>query len=498
MKKYLISVLIILIILNSFIPCNISEASSWTLNKSAVEIGGNATSTSAELAPSDAPIINAASAIVMDVDTGDILYEKYAHEKHYPASITKVLTCLLAVENGNVNDVLTVSENVMSQVEMDSSRIGLEAGEQLTLRDALYGMMLNSGNECALTIGEYIAGSTEGFADMMNERIKTLGCTDSHFVNPNGIHNDDHYTSCYDMALIGCAAYQYPEFKKLISSQTYTIPETNKNEERVLWQENRLIYSGNGEYYYQYCTGGKTGYTETALATLISFAERDGRRLVTVVMKCNPTTESYLDTIKLDEFCFNKYKLCKPLVDFELPNVNNTSSSLLGNYYADLDHELPEYYVNSSYSFYIRSHVSDDEVEKQIEFYDKPIGNLAGKIRFYYNGFELGASDITVKVPFILATSTDAIVAEKSIPAPEPVVKKYIMRVIYILAGLIAIALIILLYIKIRNAFRRFYTKRTIKYYPVSRDMRSKKNREAAKKALEAEQAAKKEKEQET
>ena len=329
MKKYIIAILIVLLIINSFVPFTCSEAAGKVYGKSAVEIGGNATSTSADVAPSDAPEINAASAIVMDVDTGDILYEKYAHEKHYPASITKVLTCLLAVENGNVNDTLTVSENVMSQVEMDSSRIGLEAGEQLTLRDALYGMMLNSGNECALTIGEYLAGSTEGFADMMNERIKTLGCTDSHFVNPNGIQNEDHYTSCYDMALIGCAAYQYPEFKKLISSQTYTIPETNKNEERVLWQENRLIYSGNGEYYYQYCTGGKTGYTETALATLISFAERDGRRLVTVVMKCNPTTESYLDTIKLDEFCFNSYKLCKPLFSYDINKKNQNNILIL-------------------------------------------------------------------------------------------------------------------------------------------------------------------------
>jgi len=498
MKKYIIAILIVLLIINSFVPFTCSEAAGKVYGKSAVEIGGNTTSTSADVAPSDAPEINAASAIVMDVDTGDILYEKYAHEKHYPASITKVLTCLLAVENGNVNDTLTVSENVMSQVEMDSSRIGLEAGEQLTLRDALYGMMLNSGNECALTIGEYLAGSTEGFADMMNERIKTLGCTDSHFVNPNGIQNEDHYTSCYDMALIGCAAYQYPEFKKLISSQSYTIPETNKNEERVLWQENRLIYSGNGEYYYQYCTGGKTGYTETALATLISFAERDGRRLVTVVMKCNPTTESYLDTIKLDEFCFTKYKLCKPLVDFELPEVNSDSTSLLTNYYDDLNHELPIYYVNHSYSFYIRSHISDEEIEKHIEFYDRPIGALAGKIRFYYNGFELGASDITVSVPFIMATSTDAIVEENNKPVPESKVKTYAKRVILIVGAIIALLIFIISFVLVRNAIRRFHTKRTVKYFPVSRDMRLKKNQERLKqeKLKEEQEKLKKQEEQ--
>ena len=130
----------------------------------------------------------------------------------------------------------------------------------------------------------------------------------------------------------------------------------------------RLIYSGNGEYYYQYCTGGKTGYTESALATLISFSERDGRRFVTVVMKCNPTTESYRDTILLDEFCYNKYKLCKPLVDFTLPSPNSSSTELLTNYYDDLDHEMPLYYINQSYSFYIRSHIDDSEIEKQVEF----------------------------------------------------------------------------------------------------------------------------------
>ena len=302
-KKRLIYFFVFLILINfiSFFSNNISNDKSgissvyasslnnnnFTVkNSSAIEIAGNATSTDADIVPSDGPIINAASAIVMDVDTGDILYEKYAHERHYPASITKVMTCLLAVENGNVNDQLTVSDTVMSQVEMDSSRIGLQAGEQLTLRDALYGMMLNSGNECALTIAEYVSGSTESFADMMNERARKLGCLDTHFVNPNGIHNEEHYTSCYDMALIGCAAYQYPEFKKLISSQSYTIPETNMNEARDLWQENRLIWAGNKDYYYQYCTGGKTGYTEASLATLISFSERDGRRFVTVVMKC--------------------------------------------------------------------------------------------------------------------------------------------------------------------------------------------------------------------
>ena len=498
-KKRLIYFFVFLILINfiSFFSNNISNDKSgissvyasslnnnnFTVkNSSAIEIAGNATSTDADIVPSDGPIINAASAIVMDVDTGDILYEKYAHERHYPASITKVMTCLLAVENGNVNDQLTVSDTVMSQVEMDSSRIGLQAGEQLTLRDALYGMMLNSGNECALTIAEYVSGSTESFADMMNERARKLGCLDTHFVNPNGIHNEEHYTSCYDMALIGCAAYQYPEFKKLISSQSYTIPETNMNEARDLWQENRLIWAGNKDYYYQYCTGGKTGYTEASLATLISFSERDGRRFVTVVMKCNPTTESYSDTIKLCEFCYNKYKLCKPLTEFSFTGPSEGDFSLLSNYYNDLNHELPKYYVNQSYSFYIRSHVDDSEIEKNITYLDKPIGNLAGKITFWYHGNQLGAVDITVRLPAVVASSTDAIIEANNEPVPVPKYKIWSVRIALMVIILILVILIIILLIKIKKQLQYYNVKSTVRYYPVNRDMRIKKNQERLKK----------------
>ena len=162
-KTKIISVILIIIILCSFVNINVFARS----NNTASTIPGNASATDADFIPSDAPKINAQSAIVMDIDTGDILFEKDAYSKRYPASITKILTCLLAVKYGNVNDELTISESVMSQVEDGSSSIGLAAGEKLTLRDALYGMMLNSGNECALAIAEHIGGSTEEFADMI-------------------------------------------------------------------------------------------------------------------------------------------------------------------------------------------------------------------------------------------------------------------------------------------------------------------------------------------
>ena len=487
-RKKIISVILIAAFICSFIDINAYARG----NNGAAEIPGNASATDAQYIPSDAPKINAQSAIVMDMDTGDILYEKDAYTKRYPASITKVLTCLLAVKYGNVNDELTVSEAVMSQVEDGSSAIGLAAGEKLTLRDALYGMMLNSGNECALTIAEHIGGSTEGFADMMNHTARELGCKASNFVNPNGLQNENHYTCAYDMALIGIAAYQYPEFKKLISSQSYEIPKTNKNDSRVLWQENRLIYEGNGEYYYQDCTGGKTGYTETSLATLISYAERDGRRLVTVVLKCDPTTESYLDTIKLDEFCFNKYKLCKPLFNYDINDKNKDDILILDNYYNDLNHELLKYYVNHNYSFYTRSYIKDEDILKRFNYYSRPEHGVAGKVEFVYNDDVIGYTDITTTVPTIIASSTDALRKVEKPESPDTKLIYYIWTAIKILIALIIVVLLIIVYIKVHKWRLMRESKRSIKYYPIKRDARRNKELE-----LQREKEKKKEKNKE-
>ena len=445
------------------------------------DIAGNSTSTDATgYSPADAPEINAQAAIVMDIDTGDILYEKDAYSAYYPASITKVLTCLLAVENGNVNDELTISQAVMDQTEKGSSSIGLATGEKLTLRDALYGMMLNSGNECALAIAEHIAGSTEAFANMMNSTAKSLGCVNSNFVNPNGLHDQYHYTCCYDMALIGQKAYQYPEFKTLVGSQTYTIPETNLNEERVLWQENRMLYSGNGIYYYPYCTGGKTGYTLDALATLITFAEQGGKRLVCVVMRCNPTTDSYLDSIKLYDYCFDKYRLCKPLANYEFKEVNEEDSTLLENFYDDLDHTMPTYYVNKDMQFYVRSFVADDDITVEDTFYEEPIDGLAGNIRLLYTDRFLKSADITVTIPVIEATSTDALKEQSEEPETKKTdYVKWLKRACILMLALILILLIAIIVSKIDQWLKEKETKRKVKYFPRNRDHRVIKKQEA-------------------
>ena len=173
--------------------------------------------------------IQGPSAVVMDIDSGTVLYDKGGEDQHYPASITKIMTGLLAVEHGNLKDTVTFSDKAIDNVRNDSSNIARDVGEKMTLEECLYGMFLASANECAWAIAEHIGGSEPKFIDMMNEKAKELGCTHTHFANPNGLHMDDHYTCASDMAKIACAAYKNPEIAKIVGTKSYQIPPTNKH-----------------------------------------------------------------------------------------------------------------------------------------------------------------------------------------------------------------------------------------------------------------------------
>jgi D-alanyl-D-alanine carboxypeptidase len=252
-----------------------------------------------------APELVSDSAIVIDADTGDILYEKDAYSTRYPASITKIMTGLLALENGDLTSTVTFSENAIWGIERDSTHIALDVGEELTLEQALYATLVVSANEAAMGVAEHIAGSIESFADMMNEKAAELGCVNTHFVNPNGLHDDDHYTCAYDMALIARAAIQIDKFREITSTTYYEIPPTNlQTESRYLYQNNKLIMEGSA-YYYEPCIGGKTGFTDQALGTLVTWAEQDGRTLICVVMHTRPTSCTYTDATALFKYCFS-------------------------------------------------------------------------------------------------------------------------------------------------------------------------------------------------
>lgn len=208
----------------------------------------------------DAPV-----ALLMDSASGKILYERNAREKRFPASTTKIMTAILALENRKLTDTATVSENAVSTIPYSYTIANLQIGEVLTYEQLLLVLMLPSANDAATVIAEDIGGSVEGFASMMNQKAREIGCENTNFVNANGIHHENHYTTAYDLALIGQYAMKNEPFRKIVSSVKYSLPTTEKydKEDRIFTNNNRLINSSSSNYY-QYATGIKTGYTDPA------------------------------------------------------------------------------------------------------------------------------------------------------------------------------------------------------------------------------------------
>ncbi|MCU6748778.1 D-alanyl-D-alanine carboxypeptidase [Faecalicatena acetigenes] len=256
------------------------------------------------------PNIYGASAIVIDMDSGAVLYEKRADEKQYPASITKLLTTLVALENGELADEIIFSEDSISFLEYGDASIGMTPGEILTLEEALYGVLLASANEVsyavAENIGQKMGGGYAAFIQKMNDRSIELGCTRSHWVNANGLHDEEHYTTAHDMALIASAVYKKEVFQTIMQSLSYTIPPTNlMEEERVLWQNHKMLWPEN-YYYYAYCTGGKTGYTDQAKTTLVTMADNGSMRLAAVVLH-DYGVSVYDDTRAMLDYAFENF-----------------------------------------------------------------------------------------------------------------------------------------------------------------------------------------------
>lgn len=247
------------------------------------------------------PEIQAQGAVLMDAATGNLLYSKNAETKYYPASITKLMTALLVAEKCSLDDTVTFSKTAVTNLESGAVTLGLVEGDKLTVRQCLYGLLLKSANEVANGLAEHTAGSISAFADMMNARAKELGCTNTNFVNPNGLNDSNHYTTPHDMALIARAAFQNATVCKVASTLSYQIPATQKAAARTISLGHKMLYP-NDSRYYQGVIGGKTGYTSLAGNTLVTCAERDGVRLIAVIMKSKST--QYTDTSALLDYGF--------------------------------------------------------------------------------------------------------------------------------------------------------------------------------------------------
>jgi len=245
---------------------------------------------------SEPPSVSAQHAIVIDVNSGMVLYEKNAEEKAYPASITKIMTALLAIESGNLDRKVKVTQ---SAIGVEGSSIYLESGEVLSLRDLVYGLMLRSGNDAAVATAAEIGGTTENFVKMMNQRAREIGAKNTNFKNPSGLHHKDHYTTAKDMALISREAMKNEEFKTIVKAKSW-VTDRGIGKFNNFYNKNKVVYQYDGG------TGIKIGYTKAAGRTLVASSERNGMELICVVMNA---PDWFDDAYKLMDYVYDNYEL---------------------------------------------------------------------------------------------------------------------------------------------------------------------------------------------
>lgn len=252
------------------------------------------------------PAITSETAVLIDADTGAVLYDKGMDECRYPASTTKLMTLLVAIENSSPKDLVTFTETGIRDVTWDSSNINAQLGETMTMKDCWMAAYIKSANEVCAQIAECVGGTEANFVEMMNQKAKELGCTHTHFINASGLPNENHYSSAHDLAKIMRAGLKNARFRKVISCTGYTIPATNLSEARPLHTHMPLM-AKESSLYYEGCIGGKTGFANEAQHTLVTAVERDGRTYIAVTMRGADLGVNCNDSIALYDYAFNNF-----------------------------------------------------------------------------------------------------------------------------------------------------------------------------------------------
>ena len=247
-------------------------------------------------------VVNASSSaeIIMEIDSKRVVHAINENDKKFMASTTKILTAITIIENCNLTDIVEIKKQTTG---VEGSSIYLEAGEKLSIKDLLYGLMLRSGNDCALTLAVHCSGSVINFATLMNQTAQKIGAKNSNFVNPHGLHDENHYTTAYDLALISCYAMKNETFREIVSTKTINIPFTTRNYNRHLVNKNKMLNEFEGS------TGIKTGYTKKAGRCLVSSCKRNGIEFICVVLNCPPMFERSKQLLSNAFFDYKNYKL---------------------------------------------------------------------------------------------------------------------------------------------------------------------------------------------
>ena len=253
------------------------------------------------------PVTSSDTAVLMDAATGILLYDKGADVQRYPASITKIMTCLVALENSSLDEEVTFTETGVRNVNADSSNIGTKIGEVINMKDCLYALMLSSANDAAAQIAEHVGGTEQNFIDMMNQRAEEIGCTNTHFTNSSGLPDENQYSSARDMALIFKEGLKNSEFQEIVSTSNYVIQPTNMTGEARTLNNHHPMLAKGAPNYYKGCIGGKTGYTNAAGQTLVTCVKRKKGTYIVVTMHATDIGVSINDTKALLDYGYQNF-----------------------------------------------------------------------------------------------------------------------------------------------------------------------------------------------
>lgn len=366
-------------------PASLEELEAIIANHQAMPIESNAIPNWPQ-----GPVVTAESAILMDAETGAILYEKNIHEHQYPASTTKILTTLIASEESELNETVTFSHDAVFGIPRGSNHIAMNEGDTLSMEQCLDAILIRSANEVSYAVAEHIGGTWEGFAEMMNARAKELGCVDSNFVNPNGLPDENHYTSAYDLAMIGRAFFANEMLCKITLKPKLFIPK----EEEDLTDWNKMDLIPGHKYEYEYLVGCKTGYTNDARHALVSCAEKDGMKLICVVLN-DESPYHYEDTIALFNYGFSnfdKVNISQTETKYNIDNAGSfySNNDIFGNSEAILS-------LNKEDSIILPKTVDFTDTESSIS-YDTKQENQAAIITYTYQDVYIGSASVDLAV----------------------------------------------------------------------------------------------------
>lgn len=400
----------------------------------------------------DGPVTGAESAILIEAETGTVLYSKNIHQRQYPASTTKILTALIASERCGMDETVTFSHDAVFDTPRDSSHIAMNPGEELSMEQSLNAILIRSANEVCYAVAEHITETTDWsvFAGIMNERAAELGCLDSHFVNPNGLPDEEHYTTAYDLAMIGRAFFANEMLCKITLSRRIDFPPTEKLPSGKL-ENNIMKIIPTGEYAYEYIVGCKTGYTDAARSCLVSSAEKDGLKLICVVMH-DEAPWQYLDTIALFEYGFSNFEKVNVAQTDDRYSIDNTGLFYSGN---DIfGSSQPFLSLNQDDFILLPRTASLDDTESVIS-YDTENENQAAVISYTYRNVPIGS----VRVIFSAIRKEHSLfdAAPEDMPSiAEPEKPVIFVNVVYILIGMGVLAGVMLIMLLARAILRNY------------------------------------------